>query len=189
MELDAMNSQSRLFASNSFIGGGSNSQTNIYNPMDNRISATTQDLLMRKMLGNDTVQSGPGAHLLNRQGSGRNLTGGNGANAPRGFGRATSVGAFKNTGMLRKQASESHLLRGTSMPSKKNGLSRENLRYGLLKKQGSRGNLGSSGNLGPRRRSAPNPKHKLDVSQSVPHLSNSNRQLPPSGGYQGNAQW
>jgi hypothetical protein len=88
------------------------------------------------------------------------------------------------------------------MPTKKNGLSRENLRYGLLKKQGSRGNLGSSGNLlrdesfssrmTPKRRSAPNTKHKLDASQSVPHMmhasSNINRQLPSSG-HQGNAQW
>lgn len=185
MELDANNSQSGLFASNSFVGGRTNA---------------TQDLLLRKISGNDIVQSASGVNLLIRQGPGSNLEGGSGANASWGVGHSTPGGAYKSSGMLRKQASESHLLRATSLPSNKSGLSRENLRYGLLKKHGSRGNLGSSGNLNrsdsflnrmtPKRRSGPNTKHKLDVSQSVPHLmqssSNSTRE-PPSA--QGNAKW
>jgi hypothetical protein len=205
MELDAINSQSELFASNSFVGSRTNPRKKLYGSMDR--TAATQDLLIRKMSGNDIVQNGSGANLLNRPGSGRNLASGSGANASWGVGRSASGGAYKSSGMLPKQASESHLLRAASipasLPAKSNGLSRENLRYGLLKKPGSRGNLGSSGNLNrsdsfssrmtPKRRSGPNIKHKLDASQSVPHLMqhasiNSNRQSS-AGGFQGNAKW
>jgi hypothetical protein len=136
VELEAINSLSEHFPSNSFIGGRSNSRRHLYNSMD-KTSATS---------GNDLVQSVSGANLLNRQGSGRNLAAGSGANASWGVGGLTpSGGAYKSSGMLQKQASESHLFRKNLLSStKKNSPSRENSAYGLLKKQGSRSNLGSS---------------------------------------------
>jgi hypothetical protein len=176
MDLEAITSQSELQASNSFLD---------QNDLNGLLVATTD----RSKVSQEMVRK-LSARNLSRQNSGRQPS--------RTVGNATwgaepsRNGAFRTSGILPKNASESHLLRTGGLilsKSRPGSLSRENNLYNLMKKNSSKNLIrrdDSQGSLLASKRRVGS-KHKLTLSRSVPALIANNGGFMPHGSQ--NAVW
>jgi hypothetical protein len=187
MDLEAMNSQSELMSSKSFLQK-TNSRGQLLASMDR---STASQEMVKNISARNMLREG-----LSRQGSGRSVTGGT-KNATWGT-DGTRKPSYRTSGILPKHASENHLMRQGSLSKSKNKIgsaSRENSLYNLMKRNSSKNLLQRQESLSQllpiKRRSAGVSKHKLGTSRSVPHLmvSNSNKGGASTNEYEKNAMW